>query len=111
MLIGVVSDSHGRVEYTLAAVRMLESLDVAAVLHCGDIGSAEIVRLFAPWPTHFVFGNVDYNEGELTNAIKTAGQTCHGQFGSRSSTVTMRSYSERQSTPATTIWSATATRM
>ena len=82
MLIGVVSDSHGRVEYTLAAVRMLESLDVAAVLHCGDIGSAEIVRLFARWPTHFVFGNVDYNEGELTNAIKTAGQTCHGQFGS-----------------------------
>lgn len=81
MRIGVVSDTHGQVEFTRAAVRMLESLDVEAVLHCGDIGSAEIVPLFAPWPTHFVFGNVDYDPTELTLAIRKAKQTCHDRFG------------------------------
>jgi putative phosphoesterase len=61
MKIGVVSDTHGHVSYTLEAVRMLESLAVELVIHCGDIGTAEIVDLFAAWPTHFVFGNVDHS--------------------------------------------------
>lgn len=60
---------------------MLESLEVQAVLHCGDIGSAAVVAMFAPWPTHFVFGNCDYDQAELRRAIETAGQTCHGLFG------------------------------
>ena len=81
MRLGVVSDTHGHVELTRPAVRMLESLEVEAVLHCGDIGSAEVVELFAAWPTHFVFGNCDYNTAELEAAIRQAGQTCHGLFG------------------------------
>ena len=81
MRIGVVSDTHGHVGYTLEAVRVLRELDVSAVLHCGDIGSTAIVPLFADWPTHFVFGNVDYDERELTLAIRNAGQTCHSRFG------------------------------
>ncbi|MEQ8849522.1 YfcE family phosphodiesterase [Botrimarina sp.] len=81
MRIGVVSDTHGSVEHTRPAVRMLESLDVAAVLHCGDIGSAELVEMFAPWPTHFVFGNCDDDHAGLRHAIEAAGQTCHGLFG------------------------------
>lgn len=81
MRIGVVSDTHGHVLYTQAAVRMLESLQVELVIHCGDIGSAEIVSLFAPWPTHFVFGNVDDDRRGLEAAIRAAGKTCHGRFG------------------------------
>jgi putative phosphoesterase len=61
---------------------MLESLHVDHVLHCGDIGSCEIVPLFSAWPTHFVFGNVDYDRVTLTQAIKVVGQTCYDQFGS-----------------------------
>lgn len=80
--IGVVSDTHGHVTYAREAVRMLESLDVQAVLHCGDIGTAEIVNLFARWPTHFVFGNTDHDRRTLEAAIMTAGQTCHNRFGS-----------------------------
>jgi len=84
MLIGIVSDTHGHVPNTRAAVQMLQSLGVEAVLHCGDIGSAEIVPLFAQWPTHFVFGNVDGGgqSAELRRAIVKAGQICHGRFGS-----------------------------
>ena len=39
-----------------------------AVIHCGDIDSAEIVPLFAPWPTHFVLGNVDEGDDEIDEA-------------------------------------------
>ncbi|MBX7075140.1 MAG: metallophosphatase family protein [Pirellulales bacterium] len=80
MLLGVVSDSHGHVGNTRQAVRMLQSLDVAAVIHCGDIGTPEIVELFAPWPTRFVFGNCDDARAELAAAIERAGQTCAGVF-------------------------------
>ena len=81
MLLGVVSDTHGSVPNTRCAVRMLESLKVAGVLHCGDIGSSEIVAMFSAWPTHFVFGNVDYDRAALRETIVAAGQTCHEQFG------------------------------
>jgi putative phosphoesterase len=82
MLLGVVSDTHGRLPNTTRAVRMLDSLDVAEVIHCGDIGSSEIVAMFSAWPTHFVFGNVDYDREALQDEIARAGQTCCGEFGS-----------------------------
>lgn len=81
MRIGVISDTHGHIENTLAAERMLQSLEVEAVLHAGDIGSAKIPKLLTAWPTHFVFGNCDHDQGELRSAIEQAGQTCHGRFG------------------------------
>lgn len=81
MRLGIVSDSHGHVELTRPAVRMLESLEVDAVLHCGDIGSVDVVRLFTQWPTHFVFGNCDEDTEHFATLIQRAGQTCHGLFG------------------------------
>ena len=59
---------------------MLQSCQVELVIHCGDIGSTEIISLFQPWPTHFVFGNVDIPTQPLQRAIVAAGQTCHGRF-------------------------------
>jgi uncharacterized protein len=81
MRLGIISDTHGHVELTRSAVRMLESLEVDAVLHCGDIGSVAVVELFAAWPTHFVFGNCDYDTDSFAAAIGRVGQTCHGLFG------------------------------
>jgi putative phosphoesterase len=81
MRLGIISDTHGHVELTRPAVRMLESLDVEAVLHCGDIGSIAVVEMFAAWPTHFVFGNCDDGTEAFSAAIRRAGQTCHGLFG------------------------------
>lgn len=79
--VGIISDTHGHAELTRPAVRMFESLDVEVVLHCGDVGSAEVVEQFAAWPTHFVLGNCDWHLQELEAAIRQAGQTYHGQFG------------------------------
>lgn len=81
MLLGVVSDTHGHVLNTADAVRMLESLEVEAVLHCGDIGSPTVVRMFSPWPTHFVMGNCDYDAHELRDAVEEAGLFFHDRFG------------------------------
>jgi len=63
-------------------VEALASHGVECVLHCGDIGSSEIVPLFGRWPTHFVFGNCDHDHDELTRVIELTEQTSHGQFGS-----------------------------
>jgi uncharacterized protein len=79
--LGVISDTHSHVALTRPAIRMFESLDVDVVLHCGDIGSIDVVELFAKWPTHFVFGNCDNNLEGFAKAIQKAGQSCHGMFG------------------------------
>ena len=56
MLIGLISDTHGHVAFTLEAL--------------------------AEWPTHYVFGNCDVGlETELRSAITRAGHTCHERFG------------------------------
>jgi hypothetical protein len=81
MLIGVVSDTHGQVDFARRAVRTLESRQVQVVIHCGDIGSPAIVPLFRHWPTHYVFGNVDSDSQRLRAAIAAGGQHCHERFG------------------------------
>jgi uncharacterized protein len=81
MRIGVVSDTHGQVVFTRQALAMLESCEVEQVIHCGDIGSVEIVRLFTSWPTHFVFGNVDDNREQLRQAIGDVNGFCHERRG------------------------------
>jgi putative phosphoesterase len=82
MHIAVLSDTHGHMANTSAAISRIRREGVEAVLHCGDIGSPAIVPLFSEWPTHFVFGNVDDDQDELAEAIRAAGLTCHDRFGS-----------------------------
>ncbi len=82
MRLGIISDTHGNAENTHRAIVLLESLEVETVLHCGDIGTVEVVALLArcAWPTHFVLGNTDYDEQTLAAAIKSAGMIFHDQF-------------------------------
>ncbi len=81
MQIAVLSDTHGKPEPTQTALEQIRQRDVAAILHCGDIGGVELIELFADWPTHFVFGNVDHNREDFHRAIQAAGQHSHGTFG------------------------------
>lgn len=60
---------------------MLESLEVEAVLHAGDVGTDFIPKLFTPWPTYFVFGNTDHDPDTLRAVIEQAGLHCLGRFG------------------------------
>ena len=79
MRLGIVSDTHGHVPYSADAVRMLAEFEVDTVLHCGDVGSGEVVRLFAKWPAHFVTGNVDHGP-TIRAAAAACGATFHGPF-------------------------------
>ena len=58
---------------TLAAVRLLESLEVEQVLHCGDIGTPRFPSCSPAWPTHFVFGNCDHEPDELRGSDRRGG--------------------------------------
>ena len=46
-----------------------------------DLGTPDVVACFAAWPTHFVFGNCDYDRDVLRAAIQSRGMTCHDEFG------------------------------
>lgn len=81
-LLAVLSDTHGQVAFTQQAARALESWPVAALVHCGDIGSIAVARALLQWPGHYVFGNCDYDRAELRKELLALGQTCHGEFGS-----------------------------
>ncbi len=81
MRLGIVSDTHGHLGNTRKAVEELAARKVECVLHCGDIGSPEIIPLFGAWPTHFVFGNCDPDPTDLTRMIELCEQTSHGLMG------------------------------
>jgi len=82
MKIGVISDTHGQTDFLLPAVEILVAQQVEEVLHCGDIGSPQIVRLLAPWPTHYVLGNCDYDRDtpKWEAAMQGLGHMLHGRF-------------------------------
>lgn len=79
--IGIVSDTHGHLVNARKAVEMLAALEVEAVLHCGDIGSPEIVGLFGRWPSYFVLGNVDDGVQPFEEAVVGPNQVILGRFG------------------------------
>ncbi len=81
MRIGVVSDTHDRIEAVAEAVRLLIDQKVELILHCGDIESPDTIEHFRGIPTHFVFGNWDKDRPKLTAAIRAIRGTAHESFG------------------------------
>ena len=80
--LGIISDTHGLVDETVRAVRLFREHDVQAIIHCGDIGSCEVVRAFQGIETHFVLGNMDGENATLRLAAEETGNQLHGWFGS-----------------------------
>ena len=50
MVLGILSDTHGHARRTAAAVRLLEQLGAEAFVHCGDIGSPDVLDELAEIP-------------------------------------------------------------
>lgn len=80
MKIGVVSDTHGSLVRLRPAARMLESLEVDVILHCGDVGSAEVIQALSRWPAHFVRGNCDAGLEQELAAACTESSIWHHSF-------------------------------
>jgi uncharacterized protein len=81
MKIGILSDTHGRLDSTRGAIYLLRERRVELILHCGDIDSPATVRLFRDIATHFVFGNWDLEKTKLRSAVREIGGVCHEDVG------------------------------
>ena len=77
MLIAVLSDTHNDLEVTKTAVDLAVARGALALVHCGDLASAEVVAVCSRLPMHFVFGNHDAdNVPQLLAAAQHHGATC-----------------------------------
>ena len=82
MLLGLLSDTHGKLDRTRRAVEQLRAAGAEALIHCGDLGAAEVVELCAGPPCWFVFGNHDGDlAADLEAAAREHGATCLGWGG------------------------------
>jgi putative phosphoesterase len=59
LILGLLSDTHGRRRITAAALRLLQELGAEAFVHCGDVGGPEILDEFAGLRAWVLYGNVD----------------------------------------------------
>jgi hypothetical protein len=87
MILGILSDSHGHVPRTRAALQLLLDAGAEQIIHCGDIGGeavlAEIAALTGPRkvPACAVLGNVDWEDIRLMNAFAGMGLRVLGRKG------------------------------
>ncbi len=73
MILGVLSDTHGRYKRTCAAVDLLRRVGADALLHCGDVGDERIFDAMAGMRAWFVWGNSDEPEPMLERYAHTLG--------------------------------------
>ena len=59
MILGVLSDTHGQWRRTADAVRLLDRLGAQALVHCGDVGSADVLAELSGRQAWVVIGNTD----------------------------------------------------
>ncbi len=76
MRVGILGDTHDKVERTRAAAGLLVDVGAEILVHCGDITIPEVVYELASLPSFFVFGNCDFELDDLRRAIATIGGTC-----------------------------------
>jgi putative phosphoesterase len=81
MILGILSDTHNRLDRTARAVNLLKELGAEVLVHCGDITRPDIVWICSELPTYYVFGNNDYEEDRLRLAIRESAGTCLGWGG------------------------------
>ena len=81
VIVGILSDTHGRADMAALAVRILLENKAEYLVHCGDIGSTAVLDALAGHPAMFVLGNNDYDHAELNQYAKTLGIACGGAHG------------------------------
>ncbi|MBL8795814.1 MAG: metallophosphoesterase family protein [Planctomycetia bacterium] len=70
MKIGIISDTHDRLDRTLAGLKLLQDGGAEALIHCGDLTGPEIVSACGVLPGWYVFGNNDYDPPMMRLAMK-----------------------------------------
>lgn len=67
MILGILSDTHGRAKIAAAAVRALRDRGAEYLIHCGDVGSRAVLDALAGGdpPAAVVWGNTDHDRHDL----------------------------------------------
>src|SRR5438128_1878484 len=80
MRLGILSDTHGKLDATIAAVRTLRDAGAEFYIHCGDVGGEAILDQLAGLPSAFVFGNNDYDRQDLARYAASIDVRCLREF-------------------------------
>ncbi len=81
MILGILSDTHDRVEMAARAVARLKEHQVAFFIHCGDVCNDLVLDQLAGLPSAFVFGNCDWDRDLLRRYASIVGVRCCERFG------------------------------
>jgi hypothetical protein len=81
MRVGLLSDTHDRLEAAAAAMKVLRDAQAEALLHAGDVGSEQIIDLLAGENAAFVWGNNDWDREQLSRVATQIGVKCLDVFG------------------------------
>jgi len=81
MLLGILSDTHNRLDAMIAAMRILQASGAEFFIHCGDIGDEAIIDQLAGHPAAFVWGNNDFDRARLAKYANSLGIRCLDSFG------------------------------
>jgi putative phosphoesterase len=81
MLLGILSDTHGKLPATAAAVELLKSKGCEYYIHCGDVGSEDVLDHLAGLRSAFVFGNNDFDRHVFQTYARALGIVCLGTHG------------------------------
>jgi len=73
MLIGILSDSHGRHLAVRQAMALFDRLAVKHVIHCGDVGGLAVFDELVGHPLSFVWGNTDTPDNGLFAYLESVG--------------------------------------
>lgn len=80
MLIGILSDSHDKIDAMTAAMATLRHAGAQFYIHCGDVGGEGMLDQLAGLPAAFVWGNNDWERASLADYAKALGIACHGDL-------------------------------
>jgi putative phosphoesterase len=81
MLIGILSDTHDRVDAAAAAMKLLRGQNCKFFIHCGDVGNEAVLDCLAGEPAALVWGHNDFCVPELVKYAERLGIQCLGRFG------------------------------
>ena len=73
LLIGIMSDSHGRYKAVRKAIDMFDRLGAAHIVHCGDVGGPPVFDELVGRQLSFVWGNMDFPDGPMIEYLCTVG--------------------------------------
>lgn len=65
MIVGLLSDTHDRLNAMIAGMNALQQAGAEFFIHCGDVGNELIFDQLAGTNSLFVWGNNDWNRADL----------------------------------------------